>query len=157
MLCDTPTRTNPSLEAKKKIALLFPITLMLLSLTLIIVITIKLIPSRCKPSKEVPQPPMHWKIGAPPDTGDCDLINLAPQKARSSEEQENYVFTAPASNPSRDPIAQFLSKSHPDMLAMTQGKETKKDTIEDHDADPMMYFGPTLDEDGYPLHNIDII
>lgn len=89
---------------------------------------------------------VHWKIGAPADDGGFDEMNLAPRNASETEELEQFAFVSPA-NPSRDLAAQFAQTRH----------QESNDTFEDHTSDPRMYFGPTLDEDGYPLHNINII
>lgn len=124
-------------------------------MTVIITFTFKLISSHFKSEKESAKT-FYWKIGAPPDTGDYDQVNLAPRKAKSMEEQEHVAFPDP--NPSRDQMAEFLSTSHPGMLApLSSKKEEHKDGNEGQDSDPKMFFGPTLDEDGFPLHNIDII
>lgn len=98
---------------------------------------------------------MHWKIGAPPDTDGKDEINLAPK--HSSEEVEQIVFMPSTSNPSRDLISQFLSKSHPDMLLPTDEAQGYYNYVDDQDSDPTIYFGPTLDEDGFPLQDIELL
>ena len=154
-LCDIPAESdNSSEEGQKKIALLFPITLILLSLTVIITITFKLISSHWKSKKEAANK-VHWKIGAPPDAGGHKEPNLAPRNAKNTEEQEHIAFPDPSPS-CRDPMAEFLSTSHPDMLALSNKRESK-DNNKGRDSEPNMYFGPTLDEDGFPLHNINII
>ena len=123
--------------------------MILLSLAVITAVSVKLGYSFWYEKKEVPHVAL-WNVGVPIDAGEDAALNLAPRRADSSEElEEKHNF--PTANSSRDPMAEFLANTHPSENHHQQGH------VEAEEPAPTMYFGPTLDEDGFPLHNIDII
>lgn len=81
--------------------------------------------------------PKHILLARGPPTDDGDGVNFAPRRANSSDEGDHAP--RPATSSSRDPMAHMKATRKEDKL------ESKMD------------FGPPLDEDGFPLHNVDIL
>lgn len=146
--CDEPKNIEGQADDRRpRTTKLISLTVVFLSLAVILSISVKLVLTEhwnFRPVKNLPQD-NYWKSSNLPDTGEHLVVNLAPRRVRSSDDEELRV--ASNVNPSRDPFAEYLSSHHPDMLSKCIANQ----------MDTQLYFGPPLDEDGHPLHALDII
>eukprot|EP00977_Amphora_coffeiformis_P007193 scaffold1564_cov174-Amphora_coffeaeformis.AAC.31 len=128
----TDMRHENDPDTRKELALIFPIVVILLSLAVILLVTIKLISSYRESEKEAPHQ-FLWVSGARPDVGDDQVINLAPRRDPSFDENE---VVAVKMNPNRDPVAHFSANKGINL---------------------QMNFGPQLDDDGFQLHDVELL
>ena len=132
--------SSDGVTKQARFLLYFAVTLF--SLSTIIFIGVKLTSHKNGQSsrKEVPQPILR-NLGVPRDIGDDNQINLAPKGSSSSDDGEEILDMTLGSS-SRDPMIQMKYGRN---MAIYGDFATKMD------------FGPSLDEDGFPLHNVEII
>lgn len=137
-------RKESDTDTKKSLAVLFPITVVLLSVAVILIVTTKLIVSHWQPDKEVPHQ-VFWDSDARPNSGDGQVINLTPKRDHFFDETK--VIFASEMNPNRDPMAYFTVEGQSGCRILHDGDSSQ----------PQVYVGPSLDEDCFPLHNAELI